>query len=764
MFSRWWLFPLGLLLSCTAAAALVIVFAAIIVSPSLPDLSVLTDYQPKVPLRIYSVEGRLIGEFGEERRAVVKIDAVPKSMRDAILAAEDDRFYQHGGVDYLGVMRAAFSNFVSGGARQGASTITMQVARNFFLSKEKTLTRKFTEVLLAFKIEHSLSKDQILELYLNQIYLGQRAYGFAAASQIYFGKPLEQISLAEMAMLAGLPKAPSSFNPVVNPKRAKLRQQYVLRRMRELNFISDEQWQTADKQVLAVKKYVNEYSVKADHFSEMVRQVMFDRFKEEAYTSGYSVFTTLSVAHQDAAHAAVRKGLVEYDRRRGYRGAASYAELGPSPNEEDFEDALQDESESDDIYPALVLDVSPRAVKVYRKGGETFEISGDGLKFAQKMIGEKAPANQKLRRGALIRVQKDEKGQWLISQMPQAEAALVSMDPADGAVRALVGGFDFSRNKYNHVTQAMRQPGSSFKPFIYSAALEKGYTPATIINDSPLTFDARQTGSEPWEPKNFDGKFEGPMRLRTALVKSKNLVSVRILQSITPQYAQDYITRFGFEAKNHPPYLTMALGAGNVTPMQMVGGYAVFANGGFRVTPYFISRIEDAKGNVVAQARPDRAGEGAERAIDGRNAFIMTSLLQDVVRSGTATRAMQLGRTDLGGKTGTTNEFVDAWFCGFGTGLVAVSWIGFDNPHTLGHNETGGQAALPIWITYMGRALKGIEELPRSVPEGVVQARINAESGLREADGRGIPEYFYQEFLPPERDGDGAPAVAAPLN
>ena len=534
-----------------------------------------------------------------------------------------------------------------------------------------------------------------------------------------------------MAMLAGLPKAPSSFNPVVNPKRAKLRQQYVLRRMRELNFISDEQWQAADKQVLAVKKYVNEYSVKADHFSEMVRQVMFDRFKEDAYTSGYSVFTTLSVAHQDAAHAAVRKGLVEYDRRRGYRGAESYAELGPTPNEEDFEDALQDESESDDIYPALVLDVSARAVKVYRKGGETFEISGDGLKFAQKMIGEKAPANQKLRRGALIRVQKDEKGQWLISQMPQAEAALVSMDPADGAVRALVGGFDFSRNKYNHVTQAMRQPGSSFKPFIYSAALEKGYTPATIINDSPLTFDASQTGSEPWEPKNFDGKFEGPMRLRTALVKSKNLVSVRILQSITPQYAQDYITRFGFEAKNHPPYLTMALGAGNVTPMQMVGGYAVFANGGFRVTPYVISRIGDAKGNVVAQARPDRAGEGAERAIDGRNAFIMTSLLQDVVRSGTATRAMQLGRTDLGGKTGTTNEFVDAWFCGFGTGLVAVSWIGFDNPHTLGHNETGGQAALPMWITYMGRAMKGVEELPKSVPEGVVQVRINSESGFR---------------------------------
>jgi penicillin-binding protein 1A len=760
MSKRWWLFPLGLLVSCAAALALVFVFAAIIVSPSLPDLSVLTDYQPKVPLRIYSVEGQLIGEFGEERRAVVKIDAVPKGMREAILAAEDERFYQHGGVDYLGVVRAALSNFVSGGARQGASTITMQVARNFFLSKEKTLTRKFTEMLLAFKIEHSLSKDQILELYVNQIYLGQRAYGFAAAAQIYFGKPLDQITLAEMAMLAGLPKAPSSFNPVVNPKRARLRQQYVLRRMRELNFITDEQWQAADKQVLAVKKYVNEYSVKADHFAEMVRQVMFDRFKEEAYTSGFRVHTTLSIAHQEAAHAAVRKGVIDYDRRRGYRGAEGYAELGPGPTEEDFEDALQDENESDDIYPALVLEISSRAIKVYRKGGETFEISGEGLKFAQKMIGDKAPANQRLRRGAIIRVQKDEKGQWQISQLPQVEAALVSVDPADGAVRALVGGFDFNRNKYNHVTQALRQPGSSFKPFIYSAALEKGYTPATIINDAPLTFDASQTGSEPWEPKNFDGKFEGPMRLRTALVKSKNLVSVRILQSITPQYAQDYITRFGFEAKYHPPYLTMALGAGNVTPMQMVGGYAVLANGGFRVNPYFVSRIEDAKGNIVAQARPERAGEGAERAIDARNAFIMSNILQDVVRAGTATRALQLGRGDLGGKTGTTNEFVDAWFCGFGTGLVAVAWIGFDNPHTLGHNETGAQAALPMWIAYMGRAMKGVEEVPRTMPEGVVQVRINPETGLRDADGRGIAEYFYQEFLPSEHDSESSPAAA----
>jgi penicillin-binding protein 1A len=759
MFSRWWTFPLALLLSAAAAGILVLVFVVVIVYPTLPSLEVLTDYQPKVPLRVYSTEGLLIGEFGEERRAVVKIEAVPKQMREAILAAEDERFYQHGGIDYVGVIRAAMSNFMSGGARQGASTITMQVARNFFLSKEKTLTRKFNEMLLAFKIEHSLSKDQILELYINQIYLGQRAYGFAAAAQIYFGKTLDQLNVAEMAMLAGLPKAPSSFNPVVNPKRAKLRQQYVLRRMRELDFITDEQWQAADKQTLTVKKYVNEFAVKAEHFAEMVRQVLYDRFQDDVYTRGFKVYTTLSAVHQNAAYAAVRAGVLDYDHRHGYRGAESYVELGAQPTDEDFEDALQDESESDDIVPALVLDASTRAVKVYRKGGETLEISGDGLKFAQKMLGDKAPANQRIRRGAIVRIQKDDKAHWNITQLPQVEAALVSADPSDGAIRALVGSFDFARNKYNHITQALRQPGSSFKPFIYSAALEKGFTPATVINDAPLVFDASQTGSEPWEPHNFDGKFEGPMRMRTALVKSKNLVSVRILQAITPQYAQDYITRFGFDAKYHPPYLTMALGAGNVTPLQMVGAYSVFANGGFRVPPYFITRIEDIKGNVVLQARPALAGESAERAIDARNAFIMTNMLQDVVKMGTATRAMQLGRTDLAGKTGTTNEFVDAWFCGFGSGLVAVAWIGFDNPHTLGHNETGAQAALPMWISYMGKALKGVEEQPRTAPEGVVHVRISPESGLRDPDGR-ISEYFYQEFLPAERDGEAAPLGA----
>jgi len=763
MLSRWWTFPLAFLSAVLLAGLLLFVFVVVIVVPTLPSLEVLTDYQPKVPLRVYSREGLLIGEFGEERRAPVRIADVPQGMREAILAAEDERFYQHGGVDYVGVIRAAMSNFASGGARQGASTITMQVARNFFLSKEKTLTRKFNEMLLAFKIEHSLSKDQILELYINQIYLGQRAYGFAAAAQIYFGKTLDQLTVAEMAMLAGLPKAPSSFNPVVNPKRAKLRQQYVLRRMRELDFISDEQWQTADKQPLSVKHSVNEFAIKADYFTEMVRQVLYERFHDDVYTRGFKVHTTLSATHQAAAYAAVRAGVMDYERRHGYRGAESYVELGAQPTEEDFEDALQDETESDDIYPALVLEASTRAVKVYAKGGEIIEVTADGLKFAQKMLGDKAPANQRVRRGAIVHIQKDDKGRWLITQLPQVEAALVSTDPADGAVRALIGGFDFGLNKYNHVTQALRQPGSSFKPFIYSSALEKGFTPATIINDAPLVFDARQTGSEPWEPKNFDGKFEGPMRMRMALVKSKNLVSVRILQAVTPQYAQDYVTRFGFDAKYHPPYLTMALGAGNVTPMQMVTGYGVFANGGFRVPPYFISRVEDIKGNVVVDARPERAGENAERAIDARNAFIMTSMMQDVVKMGTAARAMQLGRTDLAGKTGTTNDFIDAWFCGFGTGLVAVAWIGFDNPHTLGHNETGAQAALPMWMSYMGKVMKGVREEPRTPPEGIIQARIGRDSGLRETDGRGgIPEYFYREFLPPERESETVIPTEAP--
>jgi penicillin-binding protein 1A len=749
-------FPLVLLFFCITASIVLLAFAVVLVYPTLPSLEVLTDYQPKIPLRIYSADARLIGEFGEERRAVVAIENVPKPMISAILAAEDERFYQHSGVDYVGVARAALSNFASGGVRQGASTITMQVARNFFLSKEKTLTRKFNEMLLAFKIEANLSKDQILQLYINQIYLGQRAYGFAAAAQIYFGKSLERLTLAEYAMLAGLPKAPSRFNPIVNPVRAQQRQQYILRRMRDLNMISGNQLAEAEKQPLTLKKDNNEFTLRADYFAEMARQFVYERYKDDAYAKGIRVYTTLWTQHQEAAYAALRQGVQEYDRRHGYRGPEGFADLPAQLTDEAFEDALQDTTDSDDIYAAVVISAGPKGVKAYRRGGETLEIAEGGLKFVARMLSDKASPGQRIRRGAIIRVQKDEKGRWQITQLPTVESALVAVDPRDGAIRSLVGGFDFNRNQYNHVTQALRQPGSSFKPFIYSAALEKGFTAATIINDAPLTFTAAQTGSEPWEPKNYDGKFDGPLRVRAALVKSKNLVSVRILQAIGPQYAQDYITRFGFDPKLHPPYLTMALGAGNVTPMQMASAYSIFANGGYRITPYFIERIEDARGNVLMQSKPQRAEGDAERVIDARNAFIMSSIMRDVVRSGTAARAMRLGRNDLAGKTGTTNDFIDAWFCGFNPSLVAVAWLGFDKPKTLGRNETGGSAALPIWMGYMGAVLKGTPEQPFSPPGGVDTVRIDPDTGLRVADGQpGVADFFYREFLPPDEAAAG---------
>ncbi|MDD5180233.1 MAG: penicillin-binding protein 1A [Gallionellaceae bacterium] len=752
---RWWLYPAIAALALALLPLLLLLFAAMLTYPLLPSLEVLTDYRPKIPLRVYSAEGALLGEFGEERRALVKIGEVPDMMKKAILAAEDDRFYEHGGIDYAGVLRAAYSNFTSGGAKQGASTITMQVARNFFLSKEKTLSRKFNEVMLALKIEHNLNKDEILQLYINQIYLGQRAYGFAAAAQVYFGKNLDQLNTAEMAMLAGLPKAPSAFNPVVNPKRAKLRQMYVLRRMHELRFIDDAQLEAAQQQHLVAKHGNQEYPVKADYLAEMVRQVVYERYQEDTYTQGIRVYTTIRQQDQAAAYKAVRKDVLEYDQRHGYRGPEGYIDLrNGNATDEQMEDALQDITDSDDLVPAVVQQAGPKSVRAYCKGGQIAEITGDGLKFAQRALGEKAALNQRIRAGSLIRVQQNEKGVWQITQLPQVEAAFVSASPHDGAIYSLVGGFDFSRNQFNHVVQAWRQPGSSFKPFIYSAALEKGFTPASVINDAPLVFGAAETGSEAWQPKNYDGKFEGPMRMRQGLTKSKNLVSIRILQAITPQYAQDYVTKFGFDATKHPPYLTMALGAGSVTPMQLLAGYSVFANGGFRITPYLIQRIEDNKGNILNQAAPVVAGENAEQVIDVRNAYSMVSMMQDVVRHGTATRAMQLGRHDLAGKTGTTSDSMDAWFCGFQPTIVGISWIGFDNPRSLGDKETGGGAALPIWMDYMSKVLKDVPEAVYSMPGNMVAARIN-NNGLRDANGE-LVEYFYQENLPPEQSATPA--------
>jgi penicillin-binding protein 1A len=749
MLSRRWLLPVLIILTLILLPAILLGLAALLEYPSLPSLEALTDYRPKIPLRIYSAEGTLLGEFGEERRALIKITDVPEVMKQAILAAEDDRFYEHGGIDYMGVLRAAFSNFTSGSVKQGASTITMQVARNFFLTKEKTWARKFNEVLLTFKIEHSLSKDEILQLYINQIYLGQRAYGFASAAQVYFGKPLAQVTIAEAAMLAGLPKAPSAYNPVVNPKRAKLRQLYVLRRMHELNYINDEQYELAQQQPIVTIHGNQEFGVKADYLAEMVRQAVYEKYQDDTYTQGFKVYTTIRQKDQLAAYQAVRSGVLEYDRRQGYRGPEGFVDLhGDTSNTDLLDETLQDVEDSDDLIPAVVLSASPELVQAYCKGGEVVEVSGDALQFAHAALTKRVALNQRINAGSIIRLRKDEKGVWQITQLPQVEAAFVSGNPRNGAIYSLVGGFDFDSNQFNHITQAWRQPGSSFKPFVYSAALEKGFTPATVINDAPLIFDAEQTGNEPWEPKNYDGKFEGPMRMRQGLIKSKNLVSIRILQSITPEYAHDYITRFGFDPARYPAYLTMALGAGSVTPMQMLTGYSVFANGGFLVSPYFIDRIEDVRGTVLSRTIPEVAGNGAKQVIDVRNAYSMVSMLQDVVKHGTGIRAMQLGRQDLAGKTGTTNDSIDAWFCGFHPTVVGIAWMGYDQPRSLGDRETGGGAALPIWMGYMEKVLKDVPEAVYTMPDNMVAVHINDE-GYRD-DNSPLVEYFYKENVPPE--------------
>lgn len=741
-------FALGLI------GILLIIFAALVTFSSLPSLETLTDYRPKMPLQVYSDEGLLIGEFGAERRNLVKIDRVPIHLKQAILAAEDDRFYEHSGVDTIGVLRAAYSNFTAGGVRQGASTITMQVARNFFLTREKTLTRKFSEALLAFKIEHYLSKDQILELYINQIYLGQRSYGFSAAAKAYYDKSLNEIDIAEAAMLAGLPKAPSHFNPVVNPDRAKTRQLYVLRRMHKLNLLSDEELKKLEKQPVPVNRRSRTFAMHAEYVAEMARQVVYDRYQAETYTSGIKVYTTIRKKDQEAAYQALRKNVMNYDKRHGYRGPEGFIDLlKHGVNQEDvLEEALKKTTHLDGIYAAVVLTVNDDSVQVYRKGGRIIPITRDGLKLVQKFLTNQGKTEKKsLRPGAVIRIRENGKDNWEIAQLPEVEAALVSIDPQDGAVRALIGGFDFHRNQFNHVTQAWRQPGSSFKPFVYSASLDKGFTPATIINDAPLSFDASQTGSKLWEPRNFDGKYSGPIRMREALAKSKNLASIRILQAIGLQYAQDYITRFGFEAEQHPPYLPMALGSGAVTSMQMAAGYAVFANGGYEITPYFIKRIEDKSGNVLETAQPAIARRNANQIIDPRNAFLITSMMQDVINRGTATQAKQLGRNDIAGKTGTTSNFIDAWFCGFQKHLVAVAWIGFDDPKSLGSNETGGRAALPMWMDYMEKALKNVPIENQETPQGIITATINPDTGLRESTGT-MTEHFFQEQLPPQAE------------
>ena len=700
--------------------------------PNLPDVSDLADYRPKLPLRIYSSEGALLGEFGEERRNLTPIGEIPTVVKDAVLAIEDARFFQHGGVDYKGMMRAVLAN-LGRVKSQGASTITMQVARNVYLSSEKTFTRKIYEILLTFKLEHLLTKDQILEIYMNQIYLGNRAYGFAAASEAYFGKPLKSVSIAEAAMLAGLPKAPSAYNPISNPKRARSRQLYIIERMQEIGYITADEAAEAKQEKITIRSGYDNTRVHAEYVAEMVRQLIFSQYGNEAYTRGLNVYTSLNAGNQEAAYAALRRGIMDYERRQHYRGPEQFVSLPTAAEEvEDaIDEALANHPDNGDILAAVVLEATSRKIVAARANGDTLEITGDGLKPAQSGLSDKAAPNIKIRRGAVIRVAKTPKNAWEITQLPEVEGALVAVDPRNGAIKALVGGFDFDKNKFNHAAQAWRQPGSSFKPFIYSAALEKGFTPATVVNDAPLFFDAGVTGSQPWEPKNYDGRYDGPMTMRTGLAKSKNMVSIRILQAVGPKTAQEWVTRFGFEAEKHPAYLTMALGAGSVTPLQMASAFSVFANGGYRVNPWLITRVTDHKGRVISENPPPDISD-LPRAIDARNAFVMNNLLQEVTRSGTAARAQAtLKRTDLHGKTGTTNDSVDAWFAGYQPTLAAVTWIGYDKPRNLGSRETGGGLSLPVWINFMERALKGVPVMEPTVPPGVVNVG---------------GEWFYEEF------------------
>ncbi|MDO9436176.1 MAG: penicillin-binding protein 1A [Hydrogenophaga sp.] len=754
----------GLAAAGVACVLMAVGIALAVAYPNLPEVAGLADYRPKLPLRVISAEGELIGEFGEERRNLLTIREIPDVMKNAVLAIEDARFFEHNGVDYRGMIRAALANLRQAKS-QGASTITMQVARNVYLSAEKSYTRKIYEVLLTFKLEHMLTKEQILEIYMNQIFLGQRAYGFAAASQIYFGKSLKDVTIAEAAMLAGLPQAPSAYNPVRNPRRARARQLHIIDRMVENGFISAEQAETAKAEELKLRSLGGSDRLHAEYVAEMVRQSIVSQYGEEAYTRGLVVTTTLKAAEQRAAYKAMRQGVLDFERRQFYRGPELFIDL-PSDRpalDDAIDEALNERPDNDDLMSAVVLEANAKRVLAVRQDGEPFEITGEGLKPVQSGLSDKAGPNVKIRPGAVIRVVQTAPKTWRITQLPEVESAFVALDPNTGKVIALVGGFDFQKSKFNHVTQAWRQPGSSFKPFIYSAALEKGLTPMTVVNDAPLFYSAGETGGKPWEPKNYDGQFEGPMSVRRALAKSKNMVSIRVLQLVGTRSAQEWVSRFGFDADKHPPYLTMALGAGAVTPMQMATGYGVFANGGYRVPPVLISRVSDHKGKVLYEA-PEPTLSDAQRAIEPRNAFIMNSLLQEITRTGTAARAQAtLKRTDLYGKTGTTNDSVDAWFVGFQPSIVAAAWVGYDSPRNLGSRETGGGLSLPIWISFMSEALKGVPVANYTPPAGVVN--VGNEWYYEEyGPGRGVHSLGMQDPMPgaasapAEVDANGVPA------
>jgi penicillin-binding protein 1A len=783
----------------------------LVFEPDLPDVETLHDVQLQVPLRVFSADGKLIGIFGEKRRIPVTMDEMPDCLIQAIIAGEDARFYEHPGLDYQGITRAVWSLATTGERTIGGSTITQQLARNFFLTSEKTFTRKIKEAFLALKIERQLEKDKILELYLNKIFLGHRAYGVGAAAEVYYGKPTAQLSLAQCAMIAALPKAPSRINPITSPERAMERRDYVLGRMLDLNYIGQAEYESALNEPDRAYYHGAIAEIPAPYVAEMVRTKALRLLGSKAYTGGYQVVTTIDSGLQLAANRAVSHGLEEYDQRHGFRGAEDHIDLTDKITTADWLDVLSPYRPVSGLEPGLVVEAEEKLALVYLRNGQTVALSLEDMLWASSFIDrdrkgrEPKSVEEIMVPGDVIRARLHDDGKWKLGQLPEVEAALVSLDPSSGDIKALVGGYDFARSKYNRIIQGQRQPGSSFKPFIYSAALERGFTVASLVNDAPVVFEDSEL-ERTWKPQNFSEKFYGPTRLREAMVNSRNLVSIRLLRNIGIEYAREYITQFGFERQELPANLSMALGSASLTPLAMARGYAVFANGGYLVTPQFIREITDMQGSTVFETMPSIICENcasesedtpeesvvektepefkpleiamgtpqlevttsgevddivvesganyAKQAITPQNAYLIRSMMMDVVRRGTGVRAMQLGRRDLAGKTGTTNEQRDAWFSGYNDYLVTSVWVGFDNHDPLGRRELGGRAALPVWIDFMGTALEGLEDRPPVMPEGLAQAKIDPETGLlaRLDSSDAIMEVFQAGRLPPMQE------------
>ena len=798
-----------------------VIITYIVVSKDLPDVETLRDIQLQVPLRVFTSDGKLISVFGEKRRIPVQIEEMPPYLTNAFIAGEDARFHAHPGVDYQGISRAVWTLMTTGEKSVGGSTITQQLARNFFLTLEKTYTRKIKEIFLALKIERELSKDEILELYLNKILLGHRAYGVGAAADVYYGKPVGELSLAQCAMLAALPKAPSRINPITSPERAMDRRNYVLGRMLELEFISDSAYEQAKTEKNTAFYHGATTELSAPYLAEMVRKEMLARFGQSAYTGGYEVYTTINANFQTTANQAIIDGLEEYDHRHGYRGAEAHFDMQEHTTTDAWEEILRPYKSSAGLVPGLVIEVDEDVALIYLVDGQTIALTLDDMLWAKKFISRDRvgfkPKNvgDVLQLGDVIRTRLRDEGRRELAQLPEPEALLVSLNPNDGAIKALVGGYDYTRSKFNRVVQSRRQPGSGFKPFIYAAALAKGKTPASIVNDAPIVFSDAELERD-WKPQNYSEKFFGPTRLREAMVNSRNLVSIRLLREIGIPYATDYITSFGFDPAELPGNLSMALGSASLIPLSIARGYATFANGGYLIDPYFIERIVDAKGIVRFVASPQLVCEDCEfdqdsdseaietaekvepsfrplqleteedllvveqetsqaqdmvakptpapRAISEQNAFLIRSMMMDVVRRGTGKKAMKLGRNDLAAKTGTTNEQRDAWFSGYNNEIVTSVWVGFDSHEPLGRNEVGGKAALPIWIDFMRVALEGVPEQPPEIPEGITQARIDPDTGLlaRIENREAIVEVFDMGSLPQMEDpkeGDQSDAV-----